>query len=907
MRSKQEVGELKEQQARAQQSAKIDPQQMSTSAPAEAGNGPQGLREQLADNKGAEAQGLRDQLADNVVEAQGLRDQLADKGAEVQRLRIQLEDADADAGPLHHHAELVAAAQPKNAQALAESAAGVDAAADADEDEDADVLGGSSRKAFGTAALIALDPALMQALSPSQRAAPDDSAPALLLALRQRLSEEDGTAAQILEKLEAAFRERDQQNEVVLADLQRHVAAAAEASSDASKFAASPGDFKLSYGSQDDFTKGLTALVGAPVANASELLGAVMHEHERDQPFEIWSNQFGVMYQVTPLDECRYCLGPAQEGGPSGYKRVLDGRADAKRDAGQAGMTPEAFMQNYVERLLQLMAEVHRQNLASFQQQIGRVAVAARGYTRELRALPAGSALRDGLQKKIESAEATRCSLEQEQRVLRPKLGGLWRQVLEQRGALSQHLLPGQEAEYAREYAALSTLLAEYNGPVAAAANQDLQQLVVNELQRLEVVVLRLYSGPMYKRYNDTARGQVKDAFPTTIALISSGLIKLSKVTVACKVYRGICGGQLPEAFYKPNVFGVKGGIERAFMSTTTELAVASEFAGSKGEGAIGVVYEMEMGMIDRGADLSIMSQYPAEKEILFAPLTGLEVKGTVQKGNVLHIQTRLNTNLKVQTMEEMQSKMKSSHLSMTDILKEDLQGMGVVDLGPLEEHRQAAEAESELKFTDAEFYLSMTQKALARKQDVCQGIVLAVGVAEASDQLFAAAAARITGSEHFATTLCQLDDDKAARFAPLANISEVAFRHISCIDDRILGRLSAALASRPARSISLDLTGDSLTDAIKVLAGEALLALGAGGGASIASVRTDLYTLDEGDKELGLASRNLRLPGRYSLLRCHCRRGLHVLANITPLWLYVCVADVALLAGCVTIFSRCV
>jgi hypothetical protein len=292
---------------------------------------------------------------------------------------------------------------------------------------------------------------------------------------------------------------------------------------------------------------------------------------------------------------------------------------------------------------------------------------------------------------------------------------------------------------------------------------------------------------------------------------------------------------------------------------------VASEFAGSKGEGAIGVVYEMEMGMIDRGADLSIMSQYPAEKEILFAPLTGLEVKGTVQKGNVLYIQTRLNTNLKLQTIEEMQSKMKSSHMSMVGILKEDLQGMGVADLGPLEEHRQAADAESELKFTDAEFYLGMTQKALARKQDVCQGIVLAVGVAAATDQLFAAAAARITGSEHFATTLCQLGDDKAARFAPLANISEVAFRHISCIDERVLGRLSAALASRPARSIALDLTGDSLTDEIKTLTGEALLALEEGGGASIASVRTDLYTLDEGNKELGLASRNLRLPGRYS------------------------------------------
>ena len=34
------------------------------------------------------------------------------------------------------------------------------------------------------------------------------------------------------------------------------------------------------------------------------------------------------------------------------------------------------------------------------------------------------------------------------------------------------------------------------------------------------------------------------------------------------------------------------------------------------------------MGMVDRGADLSWLSQYPGEKEVLFAPLTGMEVIG---------------------------------------------------------------------------------------------------------------------------------------------------------------------------------------------------------------------------------------------------------------------------------------
>ena len=33
------------------------------------------------------------------------------------------------------------------------------------------------------------------------------------------------------------------------------------------------------------------------------------------------------------------------------------------------------------------------------------------------------------------------------------------------------------------------------------------------------------------------------------------------------------------------------------------------------------------MGMIDRGADLTLVSQYPHEREILFNPLTGLEVR----------------------------------------------------------------------------------------------------------------------------------------------------------------------------------------------------------------------------------------------------------------------------------------
>ena len=37
--------------------------------------------------------------------------------------------------------------------------------------------------------------------------------------------------------------------------------------------------------------------------------------------------------------------------------------------------------------------------------------------------------------------------------------------------------------------------------------------------------------------------------------------------------------------------------------------------------GKPGLVFEMQMGMIDRGAELGWISQYPHERECLFAPL----------------------------------------------------------------------------------------------------------------------------------------------------------------------------------------------------------------------------------------------------------------------------------------------
>ena len=101
-------------------------------------------------------------------------------------------------------------------------------------------------------------------------------------------------------------------------------------------------------------------------------------------------------------------------------------------------------------------------------------------------------------------------------------------------------------------------------------------------------------------------------------------------------MYRGVSGGYLPERVLSKNEHGVRGGIERGFMSTSTSREVALGYMEQR-VGMPRMLFQIRMGMIDRGADLQLLSQFAAEKEILFAPLTGLEV---VEKPRVPHAQS---------------------------------------------------------------------------------------------------------------------------------------------------------------------------------------------------------------------------------------------------------------------------
>ena len=86
------------------------------------------------------------------------------------------------------------------------------------------------------------------------------------------------------------------------------------------------------------------------------------------------------------------------------------------------------------------------------------------------------------------------------------------------------------------------------------------------------------------------------NSYPTTIHCINSCLIKLSKLTKTCPLFRGTTNGALPDSFFVPDKYNIKGGIEFGFTSMTTEKAQAAHYA--KGKAAI--LFEADMGLVDR-------------------------------------------------------------------------------------------------------------------------------------------------------------------------------------------------------------------------------------------------------------------------------------------------------------------
>ena len=168
-----------------------------------------------------------------------------------------------------------------------------------------------------------------------------------------------------------------------------------------------------------------------------------------------------------------------------------------------------------------------------------------------------------------------------------------------------------------------------------------------------ELIGLRLYTGPMFEKYNNMLRylgahlpfmkrffeeTNKGNRYTNTVHTISEAIGKLSKLTPPYKLYKGTGAGlRLPDKFLKPGGLGygldgdgnaadlrVRGGVEFAFMSSTPQRSVALHYAKDKHPQ---MVFEIQQGMVDRGAEIMWLSQYPGEVETVWPPLTGLEVQ----------------------------------------------------------------------------------------------------------------------------------------------------------------------------------------------------------------------------------------------------------------------------------------
>ena len=90
------------------------------------------------------------------------------------------------------------------------------------------------------------------------------------------------------------------------------------------------------------------------------------------------------------------------------------------------------------------------------------------------------------------------------------------------------------------------------------------------------------------------------------------------------------------------------------------------------------MVLRMETGTIDRGADISELSQYPGEREYLWVPCSFLEPHGAATAelaagGVVTVVPVRVSANLKALTVEELHTQKKDMHLNASRYQLEEL------------------------------------------------------------------------------------------------------------------------------------------------------------------------------------------------------------------------------------------
>ena len=142
----------------------------------------------------------------------------------------------------------------------------------------------------------------------------------------------------------------------------------------------------------------------------------------------------------------------------------------------------------------------------------------------------------------------------------------------------------------------------------------------------------RVYSTAAFRSINDPLRDLGRQQrrephpLPLTVALLAAAVGKLRAVGAEeaeanrrMELYRGMRGVEAEAGFLEA------GGTELAPMSTTSDLAVALRYAAGDSSASSLLFRIHTRSSMERGADISFLSAFPAEREFLYPPLLYLQ------------------------------------------------------------------------------------------------------------------------------------------------------------------------------------------------------------------------------------------------------------------------------------------
>jgi hypothetical protein len=139
-----------------------------------------------------------------------------------------------------------------------------------------------------------------------------------------------------------------------------------------------------------------------------------------------------------------------------------------------------------------------------------------------------------------------------------------------------------------------------------------------------EVLALRLCSGPLRHIYDAILAQPTselltsRNTYPTTIALVVSGIKKLSAVAKAPEggaVWRSLASGVgLPDAFFERDEQGFAWGMDTGFMATSRDETVALKCSsGGEGEGEGQTIFKILLGKMSLGANIAWYASHPPQ------------------------------------------------------------------------------------------------------------------------------------------------------------------------------------------------------------------------------------------------------------------------------------------------------